>query len=46
LVSAGATIIPNILIGRDVIVGAGATVVRNVPDGVIVMGTPARVIKR
>lgn len=43
-VGAGTTVIPNITIGRNVLVGAGATVVRDVPDGVLVMGTPARVV--
>jgi sugar O-acyltransferase (sialic acid O-acetyltransferase NeuD family) len=46
LVGAGATIIPNITIGGRVVVGAGATVVSNVPDGVVVMGTPARVVRK
>ncbi len=45
-VCAGTTIIPNIVIGQNVIVGAGSTVVRNVPDGVQVLGTPAREVNR
>ncbi len=31
-------------IGSDVIVGAGAAVVRDLPDGVIAVGVPARVL--
>jgi len=46
LVGAGATVIPNISIGCDVVIGAGATVVEDVPDRVMVLGTPARIVKR
>jgi sugar O-acyltransferase (sialic acid O-acetyltransferase NeuD family) len=38
----GAAILPNLRIGADAIVGAGAVVVRDVADGVTVMGVPAR----
>jgi sugar O-acyltransferase (sialic acid O-acetyltransferase NeuD family) len=44
-IGAGATVIPNITIGRNVMVGGGATVVDRIPDGVTVVGTPARAIK-
>ena len=42
-VCAGATVLPRITIGVDAIVGAGALVNRDVPDGVTVVGVPARV---
>jgi sugar O-acyltransferase (sialic acid O-acetyltransferase NeuD family) len=45
-VGAGGVIIPNLTLGTNVIVGAGATVVKDVPDGVMVVGTPARVVDR
>ncbi|GAK57142.1 serine acetyltransferase-like protein [Candidatus Vecturithrix granuli] len=45
LIGAGAVIIPNIRIGSDVTVGAGATVINDVPDGVTVVGIPARMKK-
>lgn len=40
-----AILMPNIIIGPNSIVGAGAVVTRDVPPGVIVAGNPARVIK-
>ena len=46
LVGAGATVIPNIKIGCDVVVGAGATVVNDVPDYMMVIGTPARIFRQ
>lgn len=39
------TIIPNLLIGESVIVGAGSTVIRDVPDRVLVAGSPAKHIR-
>lgn len=44
-VGAGATIIPGVQVGKNVTIGAGATVVQNIPDGLKVVGTPARAIK-
>lgn len=43
-ICAGATIIPNLTIGEHVTVGAGSTVIRDVPDGVTVVGSPAKAI--
>jgi sugar O-acyltransferase (sialic acid O-acetyltransferase NeuD family) len=38
----GSNVIPNIVIGSDVMVAAGATVVSNIPDASTVKGTPAK----
>lgn len=38
----GAVILPGIRVGADVVVGAGAVVHRDVPDGLTVVGVPAR----
>jgi carbonic anhydrase/acetyltransferase-like protein (isoleucine patch superfamily) len=39
-----AIVLPNVTIGSDVIVAAGAVVSRDVPDGAIVARVPARVV--
>jgi acetyltransferase-like isoleucine patch superfamily enzyme len=41
----GAAIRHCVRIGKDVVVGAGAAVVRDLPSGVTAVGVPARVIK-
>jgi sugar O-acyltransferase (sialic acid O-acetyltransferase NeuD family) len=42
LVGAGAVVIPGVRLGRAVTVGAGSTVIRDVPDESRVGGSPAR----
>ncbi len=44
-IGANATLLPGVTIGRGALVGAGAVVVADVPDGKVVVGNPARVIK-
>ncbi|MCL4785722.1 MAG: N-acetyltransferase [Verrucomicrobia bacterium] len=45
-IGSGATILCGVTIGERAIVGAGSVVTKNVPDGAIVAGTPARVLRR
>ena len=40
-----ATIIPYNKIGQNVMIGAGAVVTKDVPDNVVVVGNPARILK-
>lgn len=42
---ANVTVLPGVTIGKNSIVSADATVTKDVPDNVIVAGTPARIIK-
>jgi len=44
-IGAGAIILPGVKIGRRAIVGAGAVVTKDVPDGAVVAGVPAKIIK-
>lgn len=44
-VGAGAVVIPGIKIGKWSLVAAGAVVMKDVPDNVLVLGNPARVVK-
>jgi len=43
-IGANATIVCGLTIGERALVAAGSTVTRDVPPGVLVMGTPARVV--
>ena len=44
LIGANATVLPGIIVGDDVIVGSGSVVTRDVPDGCVVVGNPAKQI--
>ncbi|MFD1549580.1 DapH/DapD/GlmU-related protein [Levilactobacillus fuyuanensis] len=45
-IGAGATVLPGVTVGENAIVGAGAVVTKDVPANVVVVGTPARVLRR
>lgn len=38
-------ILPGVIIGNNVIIGAGAVVAKDIPDNSVAVGVPARVIK-
>ncbi|MCS7300843.1 MAG: acetyltransferase, partial [Fimbriimonadales bacterium] len=46
LLGVGCCVLPGIQIGAWSVVGAGAVVTEDVPDGVVVVGVPARAIRR
>jgi sugar O-acyltransferase (sialic acid O-acetyltransferase NeuD family) len=44
-IGSNATVLPRLRIGTGAVVGAGAVVTRDVPAGMIVVGSPARILK-
>lgn len=44
-IGANSTILPGVVVGRDCLVGAGSVVTKDIPDGKVVVGNPARIIK-
>lgn len=44
-IGAKSVILPGVTIGKNSVVGAGSIVTKDVPDGVVAVGNPARVIK-
>ncbi len=44
-IGSSATILGNVTIGENAIVGAGAVVTKDVPDNTVVAGVPARVLR-
>ncbi|MHB8262230.1 MAG: acyltransferase [Acidimicrobiales bacterium] len=45
-IGTGAIILPGTSIGRNVVVGAGSVVTGNIPDRCVVVGAPARVVRK
>jgi len=44
-VGANSIILPGVTIGRNSVIGAGSIVTKSVPDGVVAVGSPAKIIK-
>ncbi len=44
-IGTNATILPDIKIGKNSVIGAGSVVTKDVPDNVMVVGVPSRIIK-
>ena len=45
-VGINATLLPEIVVGEEALIGAGAVVTKDVPAGAVVVGNPARIIGR
>ena len=45
-VGSGAIILPGVKIGDDSIVGAGSVVTKDIPNGVVAVGNPCRVLRQ
>lgn len=44
-VGGGAIICPGVTIGSKTVIGAGSVVTKNIPDGVVAVGNPCRVLR-
>lgn len=44
-IGAGAVIVPGVTIGDNVVVGAGSIVTKDLPDNVVAVGNPCRVLR-
>jgi acetyltransferase-like isoleucine patch superfamily enzyme len=44
-IGSGATILCGVTIGANALIGAGSVVTKDVPDGAVVAGNPARVVR-
>jgi acetyltransferase-like isoleucine patch superfamily enzyme len=44
-VGGGCVLLPNVVIGEEAFIGAGAVVTRDAPAGKVLVGTPARVLR-
>lgn len=42
---AGVLVMPGVTVGDNVVVGAGSVITRDLPDNVLAMGTPCRVVR-
>ena len=45
-IGAGAVILPGITIGDNTVVGAGSVVTKDLPDGVVAVGNPCRILRK
>jgi serine O-acetyltransferase len=45
MIGTGAKILGPIKVGNNAVVGANAVVLEDVPDGAVVVGVPARIVK-
>ena len=43
-IGAESIVLPGVTIGNDVIIGAGSVVTKDIPDGYVAVGNPARII--
>lgn len=45
IVGGNATILPHVKVGKNSLIGAGSVVVEDIPEGKVVVGNPAKIIK-
>ena len=44
-IGAGVIIVPGVTIGRNAVIGAGSVVTKDIPDNVLAVGNPCRVLR-
>ena len=44
-IGAGAIILPGVTIGKNAVIGAGSVVTKDIPDNVVAVGNPCRVLR-
>ena len=44
-IGAGVQVMPGVTIGSNVVIGGGSVVVKDIPDGVLAIGNPCRVVR-
>lgn len=45
-IGAGVVILPGVHIGKNTIIGAGSIVTKDIPDNVVAVGNPCRVLRK
>ena len=45
-IGGGVTVLPNVRIGRNSVIGAGAVVTEDIPEGVLAYGNPCKVVRQ
>ena len=45
-IGANVTVLPSVTIGSNTIIGAGSVVNKDIPDGVIAVGNPCKVMRK
>lgn len=45
-IGAGVHVMPGVTIGNNVVIGGGSVVVKDIPDNVVAMGNPCKVIRK
>jgi acetyltransferase-like isoleucine patch superfamily enzyme len=46
IIGANSTLLPGVVIGEGAVIGAGTVVTKDVPDGAVVVGNPAKIINQ
>ena len=44
-IGAGAIIVPGVRIGKNTVIGGGSVVTKDIPDNVVAVGNPCRVLR-